>query len=117
MASNPIILITGANTGLGLAIVKSLLQSSKAYTILLGGRSIEKANTAAKEAAAEFSSSASTIKPVQIDIESDSSITNLFDLISAEYGRLDVLINNAGNVLHFLIVDARNLIIHYRSFI
>jgi NAD(P)-dependent dehydrogenase (short-subunit alcohol dehydrogenase family) len=97
MASNSIVLITGANTGIGFEIVKALLQSPKAYTILLGGRSLEKANTAAQQAQTEFASSSSAIKPVQIDIESDSSITNLFDQISAQYGRVDVLINNAGN--------------------
>ena len=96
MASNPIVLITGANTGLGFEIVKSLLQSSKAYTILLGGRSLEKANAATQHAQSEFQSSSSVIKPVQIDIESDSSITKLADQITAEYGRVDVLINNAG---------------------
>ncbi|TVY33291.1 Short-chain dehydrogenase/reductase [Lachnellula subtilissima] len=96
MASNPIVLITGANAGLGFEIVKSLLQSPKPYTILLGGRSLAKAEAATQQAQTEFSSSSSVIKPVQIDIESDSSITNLFDQISAEYGRVDVLINNAG---------------------
>jgi NADP-dependent 3-hydroxy acid dehydrogenase YdfG len=54
MASDPVILITGANTGLGFETVKSLCQSPKAYTILLGGRSIDKANAAAKEAQIEF---------------------------------------------------------------
>lgn len=96
MASNSIVLITGANAGLGFEIVKALLQSPKPYTILLGGRSLEKAKAATQQAQTEFPSSNSVIKPVQIDIESDSSITNLFDQISAEYGRVDVLINNAG---------------------
>jgi len=96
MASNPIVLITGANTGLGFEIVKALLQSPKPYTILLGGRSLEKAKAATQQAQTEFPSSSSVINPVQIDIESDSSITNLVDQISAEYGRVDVLINNAG---------------------
>ncbi|TVY87140.1 Short-chain dehydrogenase/reductase [Lachnellula willkommii] len=96
MVSNSVVLITGANTGLGFEIVKSLLQSPKPYTILLGGRSLEKAKAAAQQAQTEFPSSNSIIKPVQIDIESDSSITNLFEQISAEYGRVDVLINNAG---------------------
>ncbi|TVY43667.1 Short-chain dehydrogenase/reductase [Lachnellula occidentalis] len=96
MASNPIVLITGANTGLGFEIVKALLQSPKPYTILLGGRSLEKAKAATQQAQTENPPSSSIIKAVQIDIESDSSITNLFDQISAEYGRVDVLINNAG---------------------
>jgi NADP-dependent 3-hydroxy acid dehydrogenase YdfG len=96
MASNTIILITGANTGLGFETVRTLCQSSKAYIILLGGRSIDKANAAAKEAQAEFPSSPSTIKTVQIDIEDDYSISQAFDHVFRTYGKLDILLNNAG---------------------
>jgi len=96
MASNPVILITGANTGLGFETVRSLCQSTKPYTILLGGRSIEKANAAAKEAQTEFPKSPSVIKTVQVDIEDDDSISQAFEHVEKEYGRVDVLINNAG---------------------
>ncbi|KAH8700247.1 hypothetical protein BGW36DRAFT_415370 [Talaromyces proteolyticus] len=96
MASNLIVFITGANTGLGLETVKSLLQSPTAYTILLGGRSLEKANTAAKEVQAEFIKSPSIIKTVQIDLEDDGSISSAYEHITKEYGRVDVLINNGG---------------------
>jgi NADP-dependent 3-hydroxy acid dehydrogenase YdfG len=96
MSSSPIIFITGANTGLGFETVKSLCQSPKAYTILLGGRSIEKANTAAKQAQKEFPKSASIIKIVQIDIEDDDSISHAFEHVASQYGRVDILVNNAG---------------------
>ncbi len=96
MSSDPIIFITGANTGLGFETVKSLYQSPKAYTILLGGRSIEKANAAAEEAKKEFPNSASIIKTVQIDIEDDDSVSRAFDHVASQYGRVDILVNNAG---------------------
>jgi len=94
--ASTIILITGANTGLGFEIVKSLLRSSVTYTILLAGRDINKANAAAKTAQSEFPSSKSEIKTVEIDIEDDESISKAFDLVKEEFGRLDVLVNNAG---------------------
>ncbi|OAP57073.1 hypothetical protein AYL99_09186 [Fonsecaea erecta] len=98
MAANIIVLITGANTGLGLATVKSLLQSAdKTYTILLGGRSLEKATSAAQQVKEEFACSQSVVAPVQIDIEDDQSIKNLFESLEKDYGRLDVLVNNAGS--------------------
>ncbi|KIX02716.1 uncharacterized protein Z518_08658 [Rhinocladiella mackenziei CBS 650.93] len=96
MASNPIVLITGANTGLGFETVKALFRSSKKYNVLLGGRSIDKANTAVQEVRAEFPQSSSVVEAVQVDIEDDGSISKFFDHVSSKYGRLDVLINNAG---------------------
>ncbi|PVH75659.1 putative short chain dehydrogenase [Cadophora sp. DSE1049] len=96
--TNTILLITGANTGLGLETVKALYQSSKTtYTILLAGRDISKANAAAKSVESVLQSSrGSVIRTVQIDIEDDESIEKAFDWVKKEFGRLDVLVNNAG---------------------
>ena len=96
MTSKEVLLITGANTGLGYETVRSLCQSSKAYTILLGGRNLEKAEAATKQVQEEFPDSPSTIKPIQVDIEHDESISKAFEQVSNDYGRVDVLINNAG---------------------
>lgn len=98
MTSNPVVLITGANTGLGFETVKVLCQSPKAYTILLGGRSLEKANAAVQEAKKEFPESRSGVTAVQVDIEDDDSISRLFEHVQKQYGRVDVLINNAGEL-------------------
>ena len=96
--SSTIILVTGANTGLGLATVKSLLRSSKLYTILLGGRDLNKAKAAAQEAKKEYADSQSQVVPVQIDLEDDSSIHALKERVEKEFGRIDVLVNNAGKL-------------------
>ena len=95
MASK-ILLITGANTGLGFETVKALCQSDKAYTILLGGRSIDKAAAAVKDAQSSFPESSSVLRPIQIDLEDDDSIAKCFEQVANEYGKLDVLLNNAG---------------------
>jgi NAD(P)-dependent dehydrogenase (short-subunit alcohol dehydrogenase family) len=98
MSSTEVLLITGANTGLGFETVKSLLQSSTAYTILLSGRSIAKADAAARSLNVQFPESSSNVRTIQVDIEDDESINRAFEHISQEYGRLDILINNAGKV-------------------
>ncbi|KAL9114285.1 MAG: hypothetical protein Q9227_001707 [Pyrenula ochraceoflavens] len=96
MDQKTVVLCTGANTGLGFQIIRALCGSEKAYEILLGGRSLEKAQQAAKSVKTEFPSTSSTITPIQIDIEDDDSINRAFHDVESEYGRLDSLVNNAG---------------------
>lgn len=95
MSSSTIILVTGANTGLGYVTVQALCSSQQHYTILLGGRSLEKATAAADELRPQLQGN-STVEPVQIDIEDDKSIEALVKTIQSKYGKLDVLLNNAG---------------------
>jgi NAD(P)-dependent dehydrogenase (short-subunit alcohol dehydrogenase family) len=98
--SNTIVLITGANTGLGFEIVKALCQSKKSYTILVGGRSLDKAKAAITKAESVKATSSTQLHAVQIDIEDDNSISNLYEAIDRDYGRIDVLVNNAGKLHH-----------------
>jgi NAD(P)-dependent dehydrogenase (short-subunit alcohol dehydrogenase family) len=98
MDTRKIVLVTGANTGLGYEIVKALCASQTAYEVLVGGRSLPKAEHAAKTLSSEFPTTRSHLRAVQIDIEDDSSIEALFELVQESYGRLDALVNNAGKV-------------------
>jgi len=99
MAEKSIVLVTGANTGLGLEIVKSLYATSaKPYHIILGARSINKANEAiatVKQSPAS-KDSGTTFEAVQIDLESDASILAAYEHIQASHPRIDALVNNGG---------------------
>lgn len=103
--SDSIVFITGANTGLGLEIVKALFRSSKAYTVLLGGRSIENAENTACQVREEYPDSSAIAVPIQVDIEDDESIRKACDYIRSHYARVDVLINNAGKAVIDLDLD------------
>ena len=54
------------------------------------------------EAALKALGSPANVMPLQLDITQDESITQAYETIAATYGRLDVLINNAGTAGHDL---------------
>lgn len=92
-----IVLVTGGNTGLGLEIVRALAKSSNSYEIIIGSRSTESGSKAIKTVQDEVkSASSSTLSVVQVDLESDNSLKKAIAEISEKFGRLDVLVNNAG---------------------
>jgi NAD(P)-dependent dehydrogenase (short-subunit alcohol dehydrogenase family) len=97
MAHNQkVALIIGGNSGIGFEVAKALYASRRAYHILLGGRSLEKAITATKVIEDQIKDTTSSIEAVQIDIEDDQSIKRVVTTIQSNHGCLDVLINNAG---------------------
>jgi len=96
MATKDIVLITGANTGLGLEVVRALCKSSNAYEIIVGSRSVEKGEEAVATIKKEHPQTTSTLSVLQADVSSDDSIQNAVDTVSSRFGKVDVLINNAG---------------------
>jgi NAD(P)-dependent dehydrogenase (short-subunit alcohol dehydrogenase family) len=80
-----ITLITGANKGLGRETARRLLEAG--HTVLAGARDAERGQRTAAELGAVF---------VMIDPTSDPSVAAAAEWVRGEYGRLDVLVNNAG---------------------
>ncbi|KAI1146799.1 putative short chain dehydrogenase/reductase [Nemania diffusa] len=102
MASNQIvILITGANSGIGFEAVKALAATSSDFCILLGCRSVEKGQHALSEIRESLGDSVkASISVIQIDICDQKSIEAAKERIETEFGKLDVLINNAGIIVY-----------------
>lgn len=94
--SETVVLITGANQGLGFEIVKKLAVEQENYRILLGSRDPDKGH----KAAATLPSLArnTEVEVIQIDVVSDQSIEEAAKKVKDKYGRVDVLLNNAGVV-------------------
>jgi NAD(P)-dependent dehydrogenase (short-subunit alcohol dehydrogenase family) len=81
------ILVTGGNRGIGREICRQL--DELGHTVILGSRDLTKGVTAAR-------SMSKRVIVKQLDVTDDESIRNLFDFVKTEFGKLDVLINNAG---------------------
>jgi NAD(P)-dependent dehydrogenase (short-subunit alcohol dehydrogenase family) len=87
MTETTIALVTGANKGIGLATARRL--AALGWTVLLGSR-------APGRGAAAAAGLAGDVVPVTIDVTDDASVTAAAKDVDARYGRLDVLVNNAG---------------------
>ncbi|GLR16238.1 SDR family oxidoreductase [Portibacter lacus] len=85
-----IALVTGANRGLGLGVVKKLLQLG--YTVILTSRDQVKG----QEAIEELDIDKNKLYFQQLDVSSSESINRCFDWVNTKFGKLDVLVNNAG---------------------
>jgi len=94
MSNTRIALITGANKGLGLETARQLGKQN--ITVLIGARD-QGRGAAAVEALRKEKIDA---KFVPIDITSQASISNAAAMIQREFGRLDILVNNAAVMKH-----------------
>ena len=89
--SGSVALVTGGGTGVGRAIAKAL--AAEGYSVVISGRRAEVLETAAKEIAGE---TGGTVKGIAADVGDPASVKALFDAIVQAFGRLDLLVNNAG---------------------
>ncbi len=84
------ILITGATSGLGYAMAEALL--GEGAVVALASRSEQKLD----QALAQLKNVSERVFKVLLDVRSEESVAQAVDWMTAEWGWLDVLINNAG---------------------
>lgn len=89
MNEQPIALVTGGNRGIGLEVCRQL--AAQGIVVLLGSRDLAKGEAAA----AGLARDGAAVLPRKLDVTSDDDIAALRDSVAREFGRLDVLINNA----------------------
>jgi NAD(P)-dependent dehydrogenase (short-subunit alcohol dehydrogenase family) len=87
MPMERIALVTGANQGVGKRVAEELVANG--VTVFVGSRDLARGESAA----AEIGTGATAI---QLDVTDNASIAAARDRIRAEFGRLDLLVNNAG---------------------
>jgi NAD(P)-dependent dehydrogenase (short-subunit alcohol dehydrogenase family) len=86
MQDKPVALVTGANQGIGLQIASDLV--THGFTVLVGSRNLARGEAAARTIAGDA-------RALQLDVTDQASITAAAKRIRDEFGRLDVLVQNA----------------------
>ncbi len=85
-------LVTGGGTGIGKACALRFLEGG--YAVVIVGRRKEKIQQAADEFAELFGEEA--VLGIAADVSKQEDIRTIFNDIDEKYGRIDVVINNAG---------------------
>jgi NAD(P)-dependent dehydrogenase (short-subunit alcohol dehydrogenase family) len=84
-----IALVTGANRGIGREVVRQLAQAG--FTAILGARDPDKGEAAA----AQLRGQGLGVEFRRIDVADAQSVNALGEDLASDFGRLDVLVNNA----------------------
>src|SRR3954470_905560 len=87
-------IVTGASNGIGRGIAETFAAEG-AKTVLVARRA-----QLLDEVAAEIRSRGGEALPVPTDLTQEDQVTALFAKVEQSYGRLDVLVNNAGVSTH-----------------
>lgn len=99
-----IVIVTGASMGIGKSIALAL--AKKGAKVVIAARTLEKL----KETKEEIESLKGTCLIVRTDLSRQEQILSLFEGTVKEYGRLDILVNNAAIALagKFLSYSSQN---------
>ena len=85
-----VVIITGGGSGIGKACASAFL--ARGYRVVISGRRMEKL----QEVIGEFNPYSEHILAVQADVSVEEEGKRIIDETLAKFGRIDVLINNAG---------------------
>ncbi len=88
--SNKVVLVTGASSGIGEATAREL--AAAGATVVIGARRVERLQALKQEI--EAAGGAAMAR--ELDVTSRESVRAFVEAAQAEFGRVDVIVNNAG---------------------
>ncbi len=99
LLQDKVAIVTGASNGIGRGIAEAFAAAG-ARTVLVARRA-----DALESLAAEISAGGGTALAVPTDVTAEDQVLSLFRRVKSEYGRIDVVMNNAGVSAHTPIED------------
>jgi short-subunit dehydrogenase len=96
---NHTVVITGASSGIGLACAREF--TSRGCQVVLAARNLEKLSLLEEE----LSSEGADVLIVKTDVSSENDCRQLIEKTLERFGKIDVLINNAGLSMRALFID------------
>jgi len=97
---NKVVLVTGASKGIGAAIAQALAEAGAKVIVNYAGSKAD-----ADQTLAAIKAKGGEAIAVQADVSKSAEVKAMFDKVIAQYGRIDVLINNAGIMITKLLKD------------
>lgn len=104
--TDQVVIITGASSGIGKAC--AWIFSEKGARVVLAARNKEKLH----DIAGQLQSLNRQVLPVQTDVSRQEDCKNLIDKTLEHFGRIDVLVNNAGISMRGLFQDTSLDVLH-----
>jgi len=97
----PVGLVTGAATGIGSSVALALAKNG--YDVVIN---YSRSEEAAKKTARDVESAGARTSVYRCDVSDDAGVRAMLEATKQQFGRLDVLINNAGTTID---VEPKNL--------
>jgi NAD(P)-dependent dehydrogenase (short-subunit alcohol dehydrogenase family) len=95
-----VVLVTGGSRGMGAEMVRAF--ASRGAHVIVASRKLENCQTIADEVSAQYGVK---VLPVAFNVSNWSQCDALIDTVYQEFGRVDVLVNNAGLSPHYPSLD------------
>ncbi|GAA1285745.1 short-chain dehydrogenase/reductase [Planotetraspora silvatica] len=98
MNSNKIIIVTGASSGFGALTARALARAG--HTVYAGIRETEGRNAPAVADLVQYAQdNGADLRPIELDVASQTSADHALAEIAQTHGRLDVVVHNAGHMV------------------
>ncbi|WP_193336926.1 SDR family NAD(P)-dependent oxidoreductase [Devosia beringensis] len=107
--SGKVAVVTGASSGIGAGIARALAAEGASFVV-----NYATSKPRADAVVADIAAAGGVAIAVQADMSQSADVVHLFEQVKAQYGRLDVLVNNAGVSQYEMVADLTEAAFHHQ---